>query len=158
MQIQVHTCRRWMICVLAVARAVCNECNALHSKRARPHKTTGPQRCTPIQLHRHRPRQSRRLSPRSSSAPRGPLQEWRRLFRALGGVRGDQTVRIDFTSSQLNDVLQSLTVLDLNGGHISGVNYNSEAPLSQRLGTLRLPLAEQTDVSKFYWRTARRPA
>ncbi len=71
-------------------------------------------------------------------------------FEHLGGVRGDQTVRIDFTSSQLNDVLQSLTVLDLNGGHISGVNYNSEAPLSQRLGTLRLPLAEQTDVSKFY--------
>jgi hypothetical protein len=71
-------------------------------------------------------------------------------FEHLGGVRGDQTVRIDFTSSQLNDVLQSLTVLDLNGGHISWVNYNSEAPLSQRLGTLRLPLAEQTDVSKFY--------
>ena len=71
-------------------------------------------------------------------------------FEHLGGVRGDQTVRIDFTSSQLNDVLQSLTVLDLNGGRISGVNYNSEAPLSQRLGTLRFPLSEQTDVSKFY--------
>jgi Carboxypeptidase regulatory-like domain len=71
-------------------------------------------------------------------------------FEHLGSVRGDQTVRIDFTSSQLNDVLQSLTVFDLNGGRISGVNYNSEAPLSQRLGTLRLPLTEQTDVSKFY--------
>lgn len=71
-------------------------------------------------------------------------------FEHLGAVRGDQSVRIDFTSSQLNDVLQSLTVFDLNGGHISGVNYNSEAPLSQRLGTLRLPLSEQTDVSKFY--------
>lgn len=72
-------------------------------------------------------------------------------FEHLGAVRGDQNVRIDFTSGQLNDVLQSLTVLDLNGGRISGVNYNSEAPLSQRLGTLRLPLSEQTDVSKFYW-------
>src|SRR4029077_14957997 len=51
---------------------------------------------------------------------------------------------------QLNDVLQSLTVLDLNGGRISGVNYNSEAPLSERLGTLRLPLEEKTDLSKFY--------
>jgi hypothetical protein len=71
-------------------------------------------------------------------------------FEHLGEVRGDQAVRIDFTSSQLDDVLQSLTVLDLNGGRISGVNYNSEAPLSQRLGTLRLPLAEQTDLSKFY--------
>src|SRR5580658_10533599 len=57
-------------------------------------------------------------------------------FEHLGGVRGDQTVRIDFTSSQLNDVLQSLTVLDLNGGRIAGVNYNSEASLNQRLGML----------------------
>jgi hypothetical protein len=71
-------------------------------------------------------------------------------FEHLGNVRGDQTVRVDFTSSQLNDVLQSLTVLDLDGGRITGVNYNSEAPLSQRLGMLRLPLSEQTDVSKFY--------
>jgi hypothetical protein len=71
-------------------------------------------------------------------------------FEHLGQVRGNEAVRIDFTSGQLNDVLQSLTVLDLNGGRISGVNYNSEAPLSERLGTLRLPLEEKTDLSKFY--------
>jgi hypothetical protein len=71
-------------------------------------------------------------------------------FQHVGQVRGDQKVQIDFTSSQLNDVLQSLTVLDLNGGRIAGVNYNSEASLSQRLGMLRLPLEEKTDLSKFY--------
>ncbi len=71
-------------------------------------------------------------------------------FEHEGRVRGDQSVSIDFTSGQLNDVLQSLTVLDLGGGRIAGVSYNSEAPLSQRLGALRLPLAENTDVSQFY--------
>ena len=71
-------------------------------------------------------------------------------FEHLGRVQNDQSIRIDFTSGQLNDVLQSLTVLDLNGGRIAGVNYNSEAPLSQRLGTLRLPLEETTDILKFY--------
>ena len=71
-------------------------------------------------------------------------------FEHLGEVTGDQTVGIDFTSGQLNDVLQTLTVLDLGGGHITGVDYNSEAPFAQRLGMLRLPLTEQTDVSKFY--------
>jgi hypothetical protein len=30
------------------------------------------------------------------------------------------------------------------------VNYNSQAPLSQRLGTLNLPLEEKTDVAQFY--------
>jgi hypothetical protein len=71
-------------------------------------------------------------------------------FEHQGQVRGDQTVGIDFTSGQLNDVLQSLTILDLNGGRISAVNYNSEAPLSQRLGNLSLPLDEKTDVAQFY--------
>ncbi|HTU32242.1 MAG TPA: carboxypeptidase regulatory-like domain-containing protein [Candidatus Acidoferrum sp.] len=71
-------------------------------------------------------------------------------FEHLGEVRGDQTVGIDFTSGQLNDVLQSLTVLDLGGGRITAVDYNSEAPFTQRLGMLRLPLTEQTNISRFY--------
>src|SRR5208282_1609647 len=44
-------------------------------------------------------------------------------FEHLGRVRGSQDVHIDFTSSQLNDVLKSLTVLDLSGGRITGVDY-----------------------------------
>lgn len=71
-------------------------------------------------------------------------------FEHLGDVSGDQTVGIDFTSGQLNDVLQSLTVLDLGGGRITAVDYNSEAPFSQRLGMLRLPLTDQTNISNFY--------
>jgi hypothetical protein len=70
-------------------------------------------------------------------------------FEHLGQVQGNQTVAIDFTSAQLNDVLQSLTVLDLNGGRITGVNYNSQAPLSQRLGALRFPVAEKTNLEAF---------
>ncbi|HUN61737.1 MAG TPA: hypothetical protein VMU53_07100 [Candidatus Sulfotelmatobacter sp.] len=59
-------------------------------------------------------------------------------FEHLGRVNGSQDVHIDFTSAQLNDVLKSLTVLDLSGGRITGVDYNSEAPLARRLATLRL--------------------
>jgi hypothetical protein len=70
-------------------------------------------------------------------------------FEHTGRVRGDQDIHIDFTSGQLNDALASLTVLDLNGGHISGVSYNSTAPFDKRLGALRLPIGEQTSVSKF---------
>src|ERR1700723_3008062 len=70
-------------------------------------------------------------------------------FEHLGRVRGSQDVHIDFTSAQLNDVLKSLTVLDLNGGRITGVDYNSEAPIARRLGTLRLALSERPTVSEF---------
>src|SRR5271169_5337331 len=45
-------------------------------------------------------------------------------FEHLGRVRGSQDVHIDFTSAQLNDVLKSLTVLDLGDGRVSGISYN----------------------------------
>jgi carboxypeptidase family protein len=70
-------------------------------------------------------------------------------FEHLGRVRGTQDVHIDFTSGQLNDALASLTVLDLGGGRISGVSYNSTAPFEKRLGTLRLPLGEKVTASQF---------
>src|SRR5207244_991053 len=44
-------------------------------------------------------------------------------FEHLGRVRGNGTVSIDFTSGQLDDVLKSLTTLDLDGGRVSGVSY-----------------------------------
>ncbi|HEY6945862.1 MAG TPA: carboxypeptidase regulatory-like domain-containing protein [Candidatus Acidoferrum sp.] len=70
-------------------------------------------------------------------------------FEHLGRVRGSQDVHVDFTSAQLNDVLKSLTVLDLSGGHITGVDYNSEAPLARRLATLRLALGEKPTTAEF---------
>ncbi len=47
------------------------------------------------------------------------------FFEHLGRVRGNQDIHIDFTSGQLNDALASLTVLDLDGGRIGDVSYNS---------------------------------
>src|SRR5215467_2985447 len=70
-------------------------------------------------------------------------------FEHTGRVRGAQELKIDFTSSQLNDVLKSLTVLDLDGGKISGVGYNSVAPIAEQLKALRLPLDESTTLAGF---------
>jgi hypothetical protein len=63
-------------------------------------------------------------------------------FEHAGAVTGNQRVTIDFTSSQLNDVLQSLTALDEGGGRIAGVNYNSTTPIEQQLKTLALGLKD----------------
>jgi hypothetical protein len=70
-------------------------------------------------------------------------------FEHSGRIRGTQDVTVDFTTAQLNDVLQSLTVLDLGHGHINGVSYNSTAPLDQRLRALRLPLGEKPSQAEF---------
>jgi hypothetical protein len=70
-------------------------------------------------------------------------------FEHVGRIQGNQDVAIPFTSGQLNDVLKSLTVLDLGGGRITGVNYGSSAPLDRQLGELRLPLAERGSLNDF---------
>src|ERR1700743_1396112 len=68
-----------------------------------------------------------------------------RFFDHTGPYTGDSAVTIDFTSGQLNDVLQSLTAIDLNGGRISGAGYNSTTPLDQQLKNLPIALgAEET--------------
>ena len=61
-------------------------------------------------------------------------------FEHTGQVNGDQRVAIDFTSSQLNDVLQSLTALDSKDGKVSAVSYNSTTPIEQQLESLSLGL------------------
>jgi hypothetical protein len=71
-------------------------------------------------------------------------------FEHTGQVRGNQDLKIDFTSSQLNDVLKSLTVLDLQGGKITGVGYNSLAPIAEQLKSLRLPLEQSTTLADFF--------
>lgn len=70
-------------------------------------------------------------------------------FEHTGRVRGSQDVNVDFTTAQLNDVLKSLTVLDLGKGRITGVSYNSTAPLEHRLGSLRLPVGENPTTAQF---------
>src|SRR5947209_4207187 len=108
---------------------------------------------TPIAI----PTESRRKETGAAEAAPGKLPVRRVVlykngvgyFEHLGRVRGNQDVTIDFTSGQLNDVLKSLTILDLGKGRITGVSYNSEAPLGRRLGTLRLPVSDKPSVAEF---------
>jgi hypothetical protein len=70
-------------------------------------------------------------------------------FEHAGRLRGSQEVNVDFTTAQLNDVLKSLTVLDLGKGRITGVSYNSNAPLERRLGSLHLAVGENPTTAQF---------
>ncbi len=65
-------------------------------------------------------------------------------FEHIGRVRDSQTVSITLTSGQLDDVLRSLTTVDLGDGRVTGITFNSSAPLEQRLRTLNLPLGPTT--------------
>ena len=71
-------------------------------------------------------------------------------FEHAGSVTGNQRVAIDFTSPQLNDVLQSLTVLDEGGGRIAGVNYNSTTPLAEQLKSLSLGMSDDPTSTELF--------
>jgi len=70
-------------------------------------------------------------------------------FEHLGQIKGSQAVEIVLPSSQLNDVLKSLTVLDLGSGQITGVNYGSAAPLGKRLSELPIDLNSAEGIVDF---------
>jgi hypothetical protein len=64
-------------------------------------------------------------------------------FEREGSVTGDTTVALTFKQSEVSDVLKSLTVLDLDGGHIASVSYDSTKPLEQLLAEVSLSIPDQ---------------
>ncbi|MFB1482321.1 hypothetical protein [Corallococcus sp. RDP092CA] len=62
-------------------------------------------------------------------------------FERRGKVTGSETAHLDFKARDMNDVLKSMTVLDLSGGSVSAVSYDSTKPLEQLLSeaTIRIP-------------------
>lgn len=70
-------------------------------------------------------------------------------FEHLGEVRGAQEVEIVLPSAQLNDVLKSLTVIDLGKGQVVGVTYDSNAPLARRLAELPIDLRSAQGLVNF---------
>lgn len=53
-----------------------------------------------------------------------------------GFVSGDAEINLSFKQSQVDDVLKSMVVLDLNQGKIGAVSYNSSAPVSSRMSEI----------------------
>jgi hypothetical protein len=70
-------------------------------------------------------------------------------FQHTAHVHGTQDLSIDFTTAQLNDVLKSLTAVDLGEGRVSSVRYNSIAPLDERLKSLRLPFGSLVTQAEY---------
>src|SRR5438045_9315011 len=64
-------------------------------------------------------------------------------FERESSVDGDATLSLTFLQAEVSDVLKSLTVLDLNGGHIASVSYDSTKPLEQLLAEVALSIPDQ---------------
>jgi hypothetical protein len=71
-------------------------------------------------------------------------------FEHRGQTRAQGAVAIELPSSQLDDVLKSLTVIDLGeGGQVAGVSYTTLAPLDRRLDEIALDLTSAEGLAHF---------
>ena len=54
-------------------------------------------------------------------------------FQREGEVDGNAQVELSFSANDINDLLKSLVLQDLDGGHIAAVAYDSDAPAERAL-------------------------
>ena len=70
-------------------------------------------------------------------------------FEREGVVAAGEEARLDFKTSDMNDVLKSLTVADNSGGRVAGIRYDSNETLDQRLGRYPFKIGNQERLSAF---------
>src|SRR5438105_3495360 len=64
-------------------------------------------------------------------------------FEREGSIEDDATLSLTFKQAEVSDVLKSLTVLDLDGGHVASVSYDSTKPLEQLLADVALSIPDE---------------
>ncbi len=68
-------------------------------------------------------------------------------FEREGTARGDESIALAFKQAEVSDVLKSLIVLDLDGGHIASVSYDSTKPIEQLLAEVSLSIPEDKGLT-----------
>ena len=63
-------------------------------------------------------------------------------FQHEGSVQGDADTELRFKTSQINDILKSLVLQDLDGGRVGVVTYPSQDPLEKTLGSFQVDLSD----------------
>jgi hypothetical protein len=69
-------------------------------------------------------------------------------FEREAAVSGDETLTLAFKQREVSDVLKSLTVLDLGGGTVSAVSYDSTTPADQLLAEIALTIPDTNSLTK----------
>jgi len=63
-------------------------------------------------------------------------------FERKGSVNGNTAIELHFKATEMNDVLKSLTALDLDDGVIASISYESTKPIDKQLEDISIHLAD----------------
>ena len=69
------------------------------------------------------------------------------FFERTGKVKDDATLEMRFGSSDINDLLKSLVLEDLDGGQVTTVSYNARNPVVQSLKTFSIDLTSNPTLA-----------
>src|SRR4029453_6475750 len=61
-------------------------------------------------------------------------------FEHFGTVRGDGSTELRFKTQQINDILKSLVLQDMDGGKVAAVTYPSLDPISKTLRSFQIDI------------------
>jgi hypothetical protein len=62
-------------------------------------------------------------------------------FQREGQIEGDARVDLSFPVQDINDLIKSMVLRDLDGGHVSAVSYDSNAPVEKTLQSFAINLS-----------------
>ncbi len=102
----------------------------------------------------------------ASAAPAGPPLPIRRVmlykhgvayFERSGPTDAGSDIVLEFKTSEMNDVLKSLTLLDRGGGRVAGVSYESSDPVARQLEKYGVSLPREASLGQVLdqWKGAR---
>ena len=71
-------------------------------------------------------------------------------FQREGSVEGNARVDLSFPVSDINDLLKSMVVRDLDGGHVATVSYDSNAPVERTLKSFAINLTGNPSFGQIF--------
>lgn len=74
------------------------------------------------------------------------------FFQHGGQVTGDAKVEMNFKTEQINDLLKSMVLEDLDGGTVPAVSYASRDPITKTLGTFAINLTDNPSIGQILGR------
>lgn len=69
------------------------------------------------------------------------------FFERNARIDGDAEVTLRFATDQINDILKSMVLLDLDGGRVDSVRYGSKEPLQRRLSSFGVDISDNPPLA-----------
>src|SRR5213082_3206609 len=68
-------------------------------------------------------------------------------FEHFGTVTGDGTTELRFKTQQINDILKSLVLQDVDGGKVAAVTYPSQDPIAKTLRSFQVDITNNPPLA-----------